>query len=59
LSLGYWISFAKNTIKLLVSAFSQQLGDDRTWERTVMQVLRTADDCAMEIAHDLSKEFTD
>jgi hypothetical protein len=60
LSIGCWISFAKDTIRLLLSVFSQQqLRDDRTGERTVMQVLKTADDCAIEIAHDLGKEFTD
>ena len=60
LSIGCWISLAKDTIRLRLSVFSQQqLRDDRTWERTVMQVLKTADDCAIEIAHDLSKEFTD
>lgn len=60
LSIGCGISFAKDTIRLLLSVFSpQQLGDDGTWAMTVMQVLKTTDDCAIEIAQDLRKEFTD
>lgn len=56
LAFGCWIKFVKDTITLLTRVFSvKELGDDRTWVKTVMQVLKTADDCANEIAADLKK----
>lgn len=48
----YWMldQFAKDTLRLLINVFQpQQLGDG-AWAQTLMLVLKTANDCAFEIA---------
>ena len=42
--------FAKDTLRLRINVFQPQQLGDRTWAQLVMQVLKTANDCAFEIA---------
>jgi hypothetical protein len=55
LSVGCWISFTKDTITLLLNVFQPQQLGDVSWKRTVAQVLKTANECAIEIDHDSRK----
>jgi hypothetical protein len=56
LSVGCWISFANDTIKLLLKDFQPEQFGDRAWEERVSQVLQTSNQVTLEIAQDLWKE---